>query len=138
MDFLHTSTIRGASCQDRHWSLCARYLDTRQPVRIDRLERIGAGKQGDVLSVERSDGDFRAPVRAVAHVYPPRLTADLTILDVLLRSSAAGIEGDFDGLPAIRTGDDCNSRHLHITRRKPAPNIVVAVVGSLSSVHAGT
>src|SRR4051812_28352133 len=57
------------------------------------------------LLVERHDTDRRTSILAVIHGYRPRLAAHFTILDVLLRRSAAGIDRDLHGFVAVRTVD---------------------------------
>jgi hypothetical protein len=62
--------------------------------------RRGAGS----LVVECRHRDVGFPI-VVAHADAPRIAAHLTVLDVLLRRPAAGIERDLDRLAAVRTLD---------------------------------
>src|SRR5215208_6212094 len=57
------------------------------------------------LLVESGGGDVRGSVASVMYRDAPRLTADLTVLDIVLVATTSGVDADCDRLPTIRTAD---------------------------------
>ena len=59
--------------------------------------------------------------------HPPRLTADLAILEILLRGATTGVNGDFVFLATIRTVDGGCSIHRPIAEGEVVVERVVTV-----------
>ena len=63
------------------------------------------GCPGNGLCIERNDAHLGRPVPAVQDTDRPGLAAHLAILNILLRRTPTGINGDLDRLIAVRTVD---------------------------------
>jgi hypothetical protein len=72
---------------------------------IEFGKRVGGRRASESARVRRLHIHASAPVVLVADDHAPRLAAHLTVLDVLLRASAPGIERDLVELATVGTAN---------------------------------
>jgi hypothetical protein len=92
-------------------------------------------ESGELL-VQRCNRDRRRSVAAVVHAHSPRLAAHFTVLDVFLRRTPTGIDGDLNGLVAVRAVNaGCGLRGGVAQRKLVAPITVGRPAGLRTADH---